>query len=281
MATTLTTLGEIYVEDQGATDEPVALLWPSLFTDHSMWRHQVSALRAAGWRTLTLDPPGHGRSAAPTRTFSMDECADVALAILDTAQVRTPVLWLGTSWGGFVGPRVALRAPDRVAGMVLFNTSAERAKPLNRAKDWLLTKLLASAPMRHAVDRLIVSALLSPETRRRQPELAVELQAHLGGWNRNGVVNAVRSVLVDRQAILDALPGIAIPTLVVSGAQDSILPTELSQRIAEKLPNSRQVEVPSAAHLVPLEALEAANKLILDFLEQMDRRQDCENCNGT
>jgi hypothetical protein len=58
MATVPTILGDLYVDDQGNDHEPVALLWPSPFTDHSMWRYQITALRAAGWRTLALDPPG-------------------------------------------------------------------------------------------------------------------------------------------------------------------------------------------------------------------------------
>jgi len=62
MTTVNTTLGSVYVDDRGEPDEPTALLWPSLFTDHRMWRHQIAPLREAGWRTLALDPPGHGRS---------------------------------------------------------------------------------------------------------------------------------------------------------------------------------------------------------------------------
>lgn len=269
MATARTTLGNIHFEDEGSAGQPVALLWPSLFTDHTMWRPQITALRAAGWRTIALDPPGHGRSAPPTRTFTMDECADVAIAVLDAAYVRTPVLWLGTSWGGFVGPRVALRTPDRIAGLALFNTSAERAKLFNRAKDRLLTKLLGIAPIGPAVDRMIVTALLAPETRRRDPALVARLQADLAGWDRRGVVKAVRSVLVDREAILDALPRVAAPVLVVSGAQDGILPTELSRHMADRLPDARRVEVPGAAHLVPVEQPEAASKLISEFAERL------------
>ena len=59
MATVDTILGSLHVDDQGEPDEPTALLWPSLFTDHRMWRHQIGPLREAGWRTLALDPPGH------------------------------------------------------------------------------------------------------------------------------------------------------------------------------------------------------------------------------
>src|SRR5215469_14326060 len=90
MATVDTILGSLYVDGQGQPDEPTALLWPSLFTDHRMWRHQIGPLREAGWRTLALDPPGHGRSPGPGRGFTMDECAQAAVQVLDAAGVRAP-----------------------------------------------------------------------------------------------------------------------------------------------------------------------------------------------
>src|SRR5215813_11555502 len=99
--------------------------------------------REAGWRTLALDLPGHGRSPGPQRGFTMDECAEAAVQVLDAAGLRKSVVLLGTSWGGFVAPRIALRAPDRVRSMVLFNTSAERPTAFNRANAMLLTTLFA------------------------------------------------------------------------------------------------------------------------------------------
>jgi 3-oxoadipate enol-lactonase len=111
MAIIPTILGDLYVDDQGNDDQPVALLWPSLFTDHSMWHYQIPALRAAGWRTLVLDPPGHGRSKGLERGFTMDECAEAALQVLDALNVHTPVVVLGTSWGGMIAPRIARAGP--------------------------------------------------------------------------------------------------------------------------------------------------------------------------
>lgn len=271
MPTIETVLGPVFVDDQGDPAHPVALLWPSLFADHRMWHHQVCALHEHGWRTLALDPPGHGQSPGPGRGFTMDECAQAALQILDATDIDTPVVYLGTSWGGFVAPRIALREPKRLAGMVLFNTSAERGTSFERRRATVLTKLMAIGALDTITVRMIVSGLLSAQTRRRQPEIGTDLAEHLLAWDRRGAIASVRSVLVDRAPVLDALGEVTVPTLVVSGAEDHTLPSIHSQRIAARLPGARQVEVRGAAHLVPLEKPDEATALILDFLGQLPR----------
>jgi 3-oxoadipate enol-lactonase len=266
-----TTLGAIYVDDRGEPEQPTALLWPSLFTDHRMWRHQIPALREAGWRTLAVDPPGHGRSPGPGRAFTMDECAQAAVQILDASGVRAPAVAFGTSWGGFIAPRIARFAPTRLAGMVLFNTSAERGTTLERLKASLLVTLLSVGALDKVTAPMILSGLLTPETQRQNPGVGTELAGEFLGWNRRRFNESVRSVLIDRDATLDALPGIGVPVLVVSGGQDRTLPSVHSRRMAQKLPNARHVEVDGAAHLVPLEAPGDANRLILDFLRELPR----------
>jgi TAP-like protein len=81
----------------------------------------------------------------------------------------------------------------------------------------------------------------------------------------------VRSVLVDRDSVLDALSNAKTPALVVSGKEDTILPSPHSNRIANKLPKARHVQVAGAAHLVPLESPEVSNTLILDFVKDLER----------
>jgi CRP-like cAMP-binding protein len=150
-----------------------------------------------------------------------------------------------------------------------FDTTAESATSFDRAKDTLLTRMLAIGALEKVVDRMIVSLQLAPETRRRKPELGAELSRNFRSWNRRGVINTVRSVLVDRDSTLDALCCVKAPALVVSGKEDTILPSSHSRRIAEHLPKARNVEVPGAAHLVPLEAPEASNALILEFFADL------------
>lgn len=261
-----TVLGPIFVDDKGNASEPVALLWPSLFTDHHMWDQQIPALRAAGWRTLALDPPGHGQSPGPGRGFTMDECALAALQVFDAAGLQTPVVLFGTSWGGIVAPRIALKAPDRVKGMVLFNTTAEPPNLSAWTTSTMLTWMLAASVIDGFVNNMLLSLQLSAGTRRDKPQIGENVASRFRSWNRRAVIKTVRSVLVDRDGVLDALPNVTAPTLVVSGAEDTILPSAMSRRIVAKLPNARHVEVPGAAHLVPLEQPDAANALILEFI---------------
>lgn len=269
MTTVDTILGPLYVDAQGLPREPAALLWPSLFTDHRMWRHQIAPLREAGWRTIALDPPGHGRSPGPGRTFTIDQCAEAAVQVLDAMDVHAPAVVLGTSWGGFVAPRIAAHAPERLSGLVLTNTSAEQGTPAEQAKARLLTKFLAVGVLDQVTARMIVSGLLAPETRRREPHLGPGLAEQFLAWDRRRFIATVRSVLVDRDPVLDALPGVKVPALIVSGSEDHTLPSFHSQRMAQRLPHARHVQVSGAAHLVPLEAPDRANTLILEFLRDL------------
>jgi 3-oxoadipate enol-lactonase len=273
MATVDTILGPVFIDDQGKPDQPTALLWPSLFTDHRMWRHQIAALQDAGWRTITLDPPGHGQSPGPGRGFTMDECAQAAIQVLDATGVDKPVLYLGTSWGGFVAPRIAISAPERISGMVLFNTSAERGNAFERMRASLLTKLMAIGRLDNVTVRLIVAGLLAPETRRRSPEIGDDLAQQMRTWDRRRFITTVRSVLLDRVPVLDELAEVKVPTLVVSGGEDHTLPSVHSRRIAEHLPGARHVVVPNAAHLVALEKPQEANSLIFDFVRELPTAQ--------
>jgi pimeloyl-ACP methyl ester carboxylesterase len=135
----------------------------------------------------------------------------------------------------------------------------------------LLTKLLALGVLDRITGRLIVAGLLAPETRRREPGLGAEIVSQFVSWDRRSFIRTVRSVLVDRDPTIDMLPEVDVPALIVSGGQDRTLPTPHSRLMAQRLPNARHIEVPGAAHLVPLEASQEANTLILDFLSALER----------
>ncbi len=270
MKTIATKLGPIGYDDQGESGQRVAILWPSLFTDHTMWNAQIRALRSAGWRTLALDPPGHGLSPGPDRTFTMEECTDVGVQMLQLVDEGVPAIMLGTSWGGMIAPRVARRCPGRLSALILFNTTADSPDFRTRMTSRLLTVLLAIKPLDRTVNQLLLSLQLSERTRTGKPQIGEALAAGFRSFQRRALIQAVDSVLVRRDSFYDHLAEVETPTLVLSGAQDTILPTAMSRRIAQRMPHARQVEVDGAAHLVPLEQPDAANRLILEFVKDLN-----------
>lgn len=225
-------------------------------------------LRTAGWRTLALDPPGHGDSPGPGRPFTMDECAEVALTLIDTLPADVPVVMLGTSWGGMIAPRVAHARLGRLAGLVMTNTTAEAPDLKTKLTAKLLTVMLRIPAIDNMVDTMLLSMQLSERTRTEHPEIGRTYAARFRSYRRKPFVQAVDAVLARRDAFLDKLHEVTTPALVLSGADDTILPTAMNRRIADRMPNAEAIEVEGAAHLVPVERPAQTNALMLDRMNR-------------
>lgn len=261
-----TELVRFYVQDAGPTGGPTALLWPSLFTDgQTSWSTQLSELHKLGWRTLLVDPPGAGRTAAAPRVFTMEECAEAAVQILDAAGIDKAAM-VGLSWGGYVGLRVALAAPHRVSALVLSNTGARSVPFALRARNRLFARLIQARVIPGGPGRLVVPGLISKHSRDENPALADQLASTVDNLDTVGLARAVRSVLVGPTSVVDRLDRIDAPTLVITGAEDKGLPPSYSTELAQRIPGARLEVLARVGHMSPREAPTAVASLIREFL---------------
>ena len=261
-----TTLGPLHVRDAGPADGPVALLWPSLYSDgETSWGAQLDGLHALGWRTLLVDPSGTGGSAPAARRFTMEECGEAALRVLDDAGVDRAVFF-GLSWGGFVALRAALAAPHRVRALVLSNTTA-RGVGFRARLQVRMISLLIRVGVPGGLGRLVVAGMLSDHFRRHDTGFAPRFAATVNNLDTGGLALAVRSVLGDRTDVVDALHRITAPTLVIAGAEDKALPrAPHSDDLAERIVDARLEVLPRVAHLSPREEPAKVANLIKEFL---------------
>ncbi|MFE9320671.1 alpha/beta fold hydrolase [Nocardia sp. NPDC052278] len=260
-----TTLGSLAVHDSGPADGDVALLWPSLFSDgQTSWGGQLAGLHELGWRTLLVEPPGTGSSAPASRLFTMEECAEAAIQILDAA-CADRAAFLGLSWGGFVGLRVALAAPRRVTALVLSNTSARRMTFVQRQRSRLEANLVRIG-VPGGVGRLVAAAMLSDHSRRTYPALAKRFAHGVDSLDAASLSRAMRSVLVNRTSVVNVLHRITAPTLVIVGGEDQALPRIHSEELADHIPGARLEVLPRVGHLAPWEAPSAVAALLAQFL---------------
>lgn len=210
------------------------------------WGYQLSGLSDLA-QVIALDLPGHGRSIGPQHS-TVDEAAERVLALLDGLGIERAVL-MGHSMGGATVQTIALRAPERVAGLVLVGTGARlRVHPTILSgilDDWLATT------------RLITEWSYAPQTAPAQLARATEeLRA-----TAPAVLHADYRACDGFDLIAEAAR-IDVPTLLIVGAQDRMTPPKYSEFLARTLPDARLVLVPDAGHSVMIEQPQPVNAAI-------------------
>ncbi len=113
-----TRVGTLAAADHG--EGPAVVLWPSLFSDHRLYR-EVTELLGREWRTICIDGPGFGRSSPPAGDVQPDRYAGAVVDLLDELEIEAAVI-AGCSWGGQVAAHVGAKFPERTKAVLLMNT---------------------------------------------------------------------------------------------------------------------------------------------------------------
>ncbi len=258
-----TSLGGLYVDAHGE-GEPV-VLWHSLLCDGGMWRLVEPAL-AERYRVISIDGPGHGRSAPIHAPFTLEDCADAAVEVLDALEVDR-AHWVGLSWGGMTGMRLALAHPERVRSLSLLDTSAA-PEVLRKVPSYLVMTAIARrfGAIGFLIDR-IERIMFHPQTlASARAEVVTPFREHLAAMDPASTGHCVDAVILKRGELRDQLWRIDSPTLVVVGDRDIATPLPRAREIAEKIPGARLEIVAGAGHLSALEQPARIAELLLDHL---------------
>lgn len=272
-----TVLGRVHVVIEG-TGPPV-VLWSSLLMDGRMWDGQVERLRDR-YRTIVVDPPGHGASEAVHRTFSLDECADVVLDVLDDLGVERAHL-VGNSWGAMVGAAFAVAHPDRIGAAVLMNGTVSAAPPSQRRRFRVLRGVAtAVGGIRGPLVGPVVSAFLGSTSRRDRPDAVERVRASVRSQRVDSVAPCVRSVVELRPDHRRRVGSITAPVLVVAGREDATFPVAELREMAACIPGAELVVCGGVAHLAALEDPALTSALVDGFLSRHPLAPDAAVARG-
>ena len=255
---------EVTDPSRDASGLPV-ILGHSFLCSGEMWRHQVPAL-AKTRRVLNVDFRGHGRSAAVTDPFSIEDLADDLAAVLDAEGVDRAV-WGGLSIGGMTVLRGALQHPERVAGLMVLDSHAGAETRWKRFKYRLLAtgaRFLGLRPFLPAITPL----MFGRTTRREQSELVDEWEGRFVAQHVPSMVHGV-GALNRRTSLVGRLTEIDVPALVLVGEEDRALRPALSEEMALGLPRAELVRIPRVGHLSALENPEAVTEAMESFLGRL------------
>lgn len=245
---------------------PLVLMVHGMGGDRHAWRAQMEALRHR-YTAVSVDLRGYGDSGdidGPL-DFHRDFGADL-LAVLDHFNVPRAHL-VGLSMGSRVARSLALRHPERVASLVLANSSPGfDAMPADEVERFIADRSAAfqagRVPDSFGVDQ--ARAMCAPDASPEAVRTAAEAMQRIRLKNYLAVL--VASTRQDRG---DRLEQIACPTLVITSDQDRVYPEPVTRQLLERIPAVAHARIDRAGHLSNLEQPEAFNQAVLAFLRHL------------
>ncbi len=257
---------KIYWEEEGR-GEPLLLIMGLGYT-LEMW-HRVRPLLAERFRVLVFDNRGVGRSDVPAVGYSIPDMARDAVAVFDEAGIESAHV-LGVSMGGYIAQALVIEHPERVRSLILGCTACGGPDAV-QADPEVLAALTARAEL--AVEegvRVMIPYVYDAGTPEEliEEDLAIRVQTYPTAEGYNGQLQAI----VTHQTF-DRLGEVDVPTLVLHGQSDRLVPHANGEDIARRIKGSRFVSIPNASHIFFTDQHDVTSKAILEFLDSVSTRE--------
>jgi pimeloyl-ACP methyl ester carboxylesterase len=232
---------------------PVLVLVHGLGSSSEVWRDSIHYL-ARGYQVVAIDLPGYGKSDKPRADYSVAYHAAALNDFIDTLGAGKVAL-VGNSMGGWISAITALNHPEKVSHLILVDSAGLRQDKLPTIN-------------------------LNPSTKEEERALLLSLFANRSfvteklvsdQWEyRKDMRPTVRVTLESFKSKLpfleDRLNNIKVPTLIIWGKEDTLIPLSYAERFAKGIPGSKLVVIDSAGHLPQVEQPAAFYRAVKRFV---------------
>ena len=230
----------------------------------AMWHRAVPAL-AERHRVLTFDNRGIGLSGDVRAPFAIGDMAADAVAVLDAAGVDRAHVY-GVSMGGLIAQEIALAHPERVRSLVLGCTGAPDGTD-RPARPNLLSRLLPASLLIRLFPKAVAAALYGQAA---PPEAVREDLRILARTRAPGRVLALQRAAIESYESASRVGSLRVPTLVLHGTGDRIVPSARGHQLAELVLGARLHLIDGAGHNYLTDETDEANRVVSDFLRACD-----------
>lgn len=252
---------------EGPDDAETIVLINGLADDLESWGFQVPAFLEAGYRVLSFDNRGIGASDKPAGPFTSRMLADDAKALVDTLGV-TDFHLMGVSMGGMVSQEYAINYGSDLRSVTLACTYGV-ADPFCQAMFAMWADLARAIDVPFVMRDVMLWAFTGPFFEER-PGDAAEFADALASLEMPIEAYLSQLNVIQKHDAFGRLGDIDVPTLVLAGEEDILIPVRLSQRLHEALPGSDWATVPGG-HACLWEAPDPFNSTFLDFVRKNSR----------
>lgn len=256
---------DIYYEIYGQ-GEPLVLI-PGFATGLWIWYEQIPVF-SKHYKTIVFDNRGVGRSKNPIYPFSIEMMAEDVVKLLDSLEIKKAHI-LGASMGGFIAQEFALNYPRRISSLTLCCTSFGGKNHIPPSTETLLAMSSFQDPnSEERIRKTLQFAFANDFQKSNSKEIEKVVQLRLSNpvFNQTYLSQLQAAMTFDVEAKLSTLN---VPTLILTGDEDYIVPTTNSYNLASKIKNSKLKIINGAGHSLFIESANAFNKLVIEFLESI------------
>lgn len=232
--------------------------------DRSMWRPQLEHLAATGRRGVAPDLRGYGDATVVPGVTTLDVFARDVVGLMDHLELPDAVL-VGLSMGGQIVLELYRLAPERVAGLVLADTSARAETPAGRThRNDTADRLLREGMAPYAHEML--PRMVAPQHVAARSGVAEHVLGMMLATSPDGAAAALRG-RAERPDYVALLERVTVPALVVVGDRDELTPLAEARLMHERVTGSRLAVIEGAGHLPNLERPDAFDAALDAFLD--------------
>jgi 3-oxoadipate enol-lactonase len=228
---------------------------------HAAWDPQVAHFSRLGFPCTAWDQPGYGTSPM-VEPYTLENIVSVLKDLVGA----DPVVLVGHSMGGFIAQESYARHPELARALALCFTSPAFMGGNDFARRFIAERI---GPLDEGNTMAEVAARVMPAMRGRNsdPQGLAQAERIMSAVPPDTYRKAVRLLTsFDRR---DNLARIAVPTLLVAGADDQTAHPAIMQKMAEKIPDAEYVVLEGCGHLGPMDQPEAFNAALESFLRRL------------
>jgi pimeloyl-ACP methyl ester carboxylesterase len=259
---------ELYYEIHGA-GRPLVLI---AGLGYPLWQwHKMVPYLAMHFQVITFDNRGVGQSDKPAGPYTAQMLAADTAGLLEALGIEKAVI-MGHSMGGFIAQAMALDFPQKVEKLVLCSTNfgGPHHVPVTPEAMAVLSDV-TSDPLTRFKNGLVVST--APGWADKNPDAIEE-------WIKWRVTNPIEPIPYQAQMMIglglmpeaaafeSKLARLNLPTLILFGAHDKVVPPANASLLAQKIAGSKVMIFPDAGHFFPIEIAEAASQSVIEFAKQ-------------
>jgi 3-oxoadipate enol-lactonase len=246
-------------------DGPPAVLLHPFPANHEFWL-PVAEVLSVRYRVILPDLRAHGESEVGVGPATMEKhAADLARVMDDAGVGRAPLV--GVSIGGYALFEFWRKYRGRVAALGLCNTKALADGPEARAARLQAATDVLERGTEPFIETML-GRVLAKTTHENRPDLVDGARRMMRKMSPDDIAQVQRG-MAERPGSVETLKTINVPTLLVTGDEDSLTGINEAELMRRHIPGSQLRVIPKAGHYSPLEQPEEATRLLRQFLDEL------------